>query len=157
MSVKTLKTVDRPPTSYAPRRTVFSMLGSRFGLFLIASGVTGLLVYYLAWEAPWLVPVPPGVKVPYPEATRFLEKVAIWCGEHRVSTALLGAMLVLPGLLSRWSGPRYHLWCAILVSCALGFSYLSISAPLDRLVQQVKSNLPDARRVPDYLPGNVRE
>jgi hypothetical protein len=138
-------------------QTVFAFIWTRWGFFLIAAGVTSLLAYYLAWVAPALVPVPPEVKVPYPAATRLLEGVCVWCGAHRIVVASIGAALLVPGFFTRWMGPPYHLKLSILLGCALGFSYISISAPLDRMVEAVKSALPDGREVPDFLPGNVRE
>ena len=155
MHSRTTRMVDKPQSSQ--RRTIFAFIGTRWGCFLVAAGVTSLLAYYLAWVAPALVPVPPGVKVPYPAATRFLEGVCAWCGQHELVVASIGAALLVPGILSRWSGPRYHMWLAVLLGCALGFSYLSISAPLDRLVERVKSALPEGREIPDYLPGKVRK
>lgn len=154
MHSPTTKRVEKPHGGQ--KQTVFAFIWTRWGLLLIATGVTSLLVYYLAWVGPTLVPVPAGLKVPYPEATRFLESVCIWCGTHRIVVALIGAALLVPGL-TPWFGPGYHLWLSILLGCALGFTYISISAPLDRMVEQVKSSLPDERVVPDFLPGNVRE
>lgn len=153
MPARTTRTLEKPLSR--PRRSPLELLGGRWGLCLLAAAVTALSVYYLAWVAPSLVPVPPGVSVPYPEATRLLEKACAWCGERRVAVALIGAAVVLAGLVLPGRGLRYHLWLAIVLSCALGFTYLSISAPLDRLVDRVKASLPEERPLPDFLPGGA--
>ena len=107
---------------------------------LLAALPIALSVYYIAWVAPTLVPVPPGVSVPYPAATRFLEEVCSWCGEHRWEVALIGLGLLASGFAFRFliTAERYYVVLAALVSIALGFTYLSISAPIDRLIKAVE-------------------
>ncbi len=119
---------------------------------LLAALPISLSVYYLAWVAPTLVPVPPGVNVPYPAATRFLEEVCSWCGRHRWEVALIGLGLLASGFAFRLliAAERYYVVLAALVSLALGFTYLSISAPIDRLINAVEEAVPEDNRVPSY-------
>jgi hypothetical protein len=147
---------DLPPPP-EPRKSALELLGTRWGAAFVAVSCAAALVYYLAWVAPALVPVPPGTRVPYPQATRFLEVVCTWCGTHQAWVVIIAAALLIPGLVATWSGPRQHLWLALLMTCVLAFTYLSISAPVDRLVERVRSNLSVDRQVPDFLPGHVRE
>jgi type II secretory pathway component PulF len=142
-----------PPT----RKTVLDVFGTRWGACSLAAVAAAGLIYYLAWVAPVLVPVPATVKVPYPQATRFLEGVSTWCGAHRLLVVATGLVLLTLAHVAGGNGPRAHLWLAMLLSTTLVFSYLSISAPIDRLVQQVRSSLNGDRPLPDYLPGHVRE
>ena len=125
------------------------------GLAFLAAAPIALAVIYLTQMAPGLVPVPEEVTVPFPAATRFLEKVCAWSGEHPWWVAITGAGLLLPGAVSG-RGRRYYIWLAILSSLALFFMYLSISAPIDRLIHTVEENLPPPRETPDFLPGKVR-
>ena len=119
--------------------------------FLLAAIPVGLTIYYLSWVAPAVVPVPPGVKVPLPSATRFFEEVSVWCGEHSRAVLVIGIGLLTPGLLYREvvKAERYYLRVAIIVSVILGFTYLSISTPLDRFMRAVEENVPQDNRVPD--------
>ncbi len=119
----------------------------RWKFILLAALPIALSVYYLAWVAPTLVPLPPGVKVSYPAATRFLEEVCSWCGEHRWEVALIGLGLLASGFAFRFliAAERYYIALAALVSVALGFTYLSISAPIDRLIKAVEESFPDNR------------
>lgn len=126
-----------------------------WGLLILSALVTALLVYYLTRVAPSLVPVPEGVTVPFPAATRWLEQVCVWCGQHpdRVTLAAL-ALLILGAIFRNGS---YNVWLLSLVSLALAFSYFSISAPIDRFLYKIENTLPERREVPDYLPGEVRK
>lgn len=119
---------------------------------LLAALPIALSVYYLAWVAPTLVPVPPGVNVPYPAATRFLEEVCSWCGEHRWEVGFIGLGLLASGFVFQFlmAAERYYVVLAALVSLALGFTYLSISAPIDRLLNAVEEAIPKDNRVPGY-------
>ncbi len=119
---------------------------------LLAALPIALSVYFLAWVAPTLVPIPPGTKVPYPAATRFLEEVCSWCGEHRWEVTLIGLGLLASGFALRFliAAERYYVVLAALVSLALGFTYLSIAAPIDRLINAVEEAVPEDNRVPSY-------
>lgn len=120
--------------------------------FLIAGIPVALAVYYFVWVAPTLVPVSPGVKVPFPAATRFLEDAVLWCSDHSREVLLAAIGIMVPGLLyrSRDRTERYYLRLAIIVSVLLGFAYLSISAPIDRFMHAVEENVPQDQRVPDH-------
>ncbi len=89
--------------------------------------------------------------MPYPAATRFLEEVCSWCGEHRWEVALIGVGLLASGLAFRFliAAERYYVVLAALVSLTLGFTYLSISAPIDRLINAVEESVPEDNRVPN--------
>ena len=45
---------------------------------------------------------------------------------------------------------RYYVVLTVLVSLALGFTYLSISAPIDRLVNQVEEAIPEDNRIENH-------
>jgi len=115
-------------------------------------------VYYLAWVAPALVPVSAGVSVPFPAATRFLETVCAWSGDHRLGVVLIGLGLLASGILFRFSltAQRYYIVLTVTVSLALGFTYLSISAPIDRLINAVEAAIPGDHRVPNPAAGGER-
>ena len=117
----------------------------------VAAVPIALSVYYLAWVAPALVPLPAGVSVPYPEATRWLEPACVWAGNHQLQVALLGLGLLASGALVRFSltADHYYLVLAVTVSLALGFTYMAISAPIDRLINAVEAAIPSDERVPD--------
>lgn len=118
--------------------------------FVAALVAVGLLAFYLTRVAPSLVPVPPGIKVPFPAATQTLEGISIWCGRHQALVFLAGAGLLAGGIFARFSRGRYYIYVAVLSSLALTFTYLSISAPIDRLFKAVHDNLPKDNRVPSY-------
>ena len=121
--------------------------------FLFALGAVGLTVYYLLWVTPELVPVPPGVKVPFPAATQFLEGVCQWCTSHRLGVILMATGVLGFGLFLRISARRYYFWVGVLTTVCLSFTYLSISAPIDRLLRSVEEALPPERQFPDYVPA----
>jgi len=106
-------------------------------------------IYYLAWVAPSLIPVPAGVKVAFPALTHLFEGVCAWCGTHRAEVIGIGAALLLAGALFRFSASKYYLALAVVVTLGLAVTYYSISAPIDRLMRAVESNLPKDNRIPD--------
>jgi hypothetical protein len=101
-----------------------------------------LAVYYLAWVAPGLVPLPPGTKVAFPLATRVLEALCEWCGRSRMEVVGIAAGLLGAGFLLRLFFRNYFYTLAIGVALLLGFTWYSISAPVDRLIHSVEENLP---------------
>jgi hypothetical protein len=123
----------------------------RFALALVPAA---LLAWYLGWLAPDLVPVPPGVKVVYPALTHILEEVAPWCGKHQVETVAIACGVLALGLLSRFSMGRCYTVLAVALWLALGLSYYSLSAPVDRLLKAVEDQLPKDQRVPSSRPAN---
>lgn len=118
--------------------------------FIWAAAFIGLSFVYLTQVAPGAVPLPEDVKVPFPAATKVLEGVCAWCGENATTVAILGLVLLVPGLFPRFtaSKERYYTRLAILVALALGFTYISISAPIDRLIHAVEKSLPSDQRFP---------
>lgn len=100
-----------------------------------------ILVLYLTVIAPGLVPVPRSVKVPFPAATRFLEQVVDLCAHNPWHVLGIGASLLLPGILFRFMDNRYYVWLAVVMTLTLGFVYISISAPIDRLMHGVEAKL----------------
>jgi len=124
--------------------------GLRWKPFASALIAVGLLVFYLTRVAPSLIPVPPGIRVPCPQATAVLEDVCAWCGDHQGYVVLMAAGLLAAGFLRPLSAARYFVYVAIFSSLALTFTYFSISAPIDRLLKAVQDNLPKDKRVPSY-------
>ena len=131
-----------------PRRRDSSL---RWKPILVATVPVALSVYYLTLVAPLVVPVPAGVSVPFPAATRFLEQVCLWCGEFPLVAVLIGLALLSPGLLFRSlrKPERYYIPVAVVVSLALGLTYLSISAPLHRLGNAAEAVEPDTPQATD--------
>lgn len=101
----------------------------------------GILAVYTTLIAPDLIPLPRSLNVPFPTATRFLESACKWCGENPWHVLGIGAALLLPGILFRFMARRYYLWLTIIMTLTLGFTYISISAPIDRLFNEVEAKL----------------
>ncbi len=101
------------------------------------------------------MPVPADVNVPYPAATRFLEEVCSWCGQHRWQVALIGLGFVASGVFFRFviKVERYYVALTVLVSLGLGFTYLSILAPIDRLIDRVEEAIPEDNRISNHRAG----
>ena len=107
--------------------------------------------YYLVVAAPRELPVPPGLKVPFPGILPYLENIVAWCSEHSWMSTGIAIGLVASTFLA--SNPtRYAVAQGILVLLVTGFFYLSIHAPVERLMRAVEQNLPEDRQLPDYLP-----
>ena len=101
-----------------------------------------LAVWYLGWEAPELVPLPEGAKVPFPAAVGFLETVCEWCGGHHSGLLWIAGGLLVAGFVVRFFLPRYFLILAVVTSLFAGFTWYTISAPVERLINNVEENLP---------------
>ena len=144
-------TVREAPRSYLKKRKKKRPPIS-WGHFFLAALTLGLGVYYMCFVAPTLVPVPVGMSVPFPAATKFLEPICTWCGQNQQMILAVAGALLVPGLLFRVWGRGYYAWLILIVGLSVGFTYLSISAPIDRLLHSVENNLPE-RQIPDYLPG----
>ena len=110
--------------------------------FLVSVGTLGLGVWYMGWVASGQVPVPPGTKVPFPQATAFLEAVCTWCGENQSLVVAAAVGLFVTGLFLRFLIPKYFYAMAIAVGLFTGFTWYSISAPVDRLIHNVEENIP---------------
>ncbi len=108
----------------------------------------GLAVYYLTLVAPSLVPLAPNIDVPYPQLTRTLEPFCAWCGAHPEIVAAVGLALLIPVALSEIWPQRIHVWTIILVTFGLSATYLSISAPVDRLITSFDAAISSYERVP---------
>ncbi len=119
-----------------------------WGRLLGAAAVLALTVYYLTQTAPTLVPLPEGVNVPFPAATEALEKACAWCGENFKAVAGVAGFLLLFGLFCDKS---YYTTLIVIACLGLGFTYISISAPIDRLLHSVDGTLNQEREFPDYM------
>jgi len=117
-------------------------------LVLMAAVPVALAVYYLTMVGPTEARVLSAADVPLPAATKFLGDMCDWCGKNRIKVVLMGAGLLMGGLLSSLLAARYYIWLTVLVSLGLGFTYYSVSAPVDRLIKAVKESVPQDRRVP---------
>jgi len=119
---------------------------------IVFAGIpVALAWYYLVVAAPRDIPVPPGLTVPFPELTPYLENMVVWCSEHAWITGGLALGLVASTLLAN-NPTRCAIIQGILVLLLTGFAYVSISAPVERLMRAVQQNLPEDRQLPDYLP-----
>ena len=122
----------------------------RLAWMLRASVPVALLVGYMTWIAPGLVPVPEGLTVPSRAATEFLEKVCTWCGGNPKCTGLIALTLLLPGMFFRVIGERYSIRLTVVASAALLFVYFSISAPIDTMRDVVDEAIPEDNRTNAY-------
>ena len=119
---------------------------------IVFAGIPAALAwYYLVVAAPREIPVPPGLNVPFPDLVPYLENIVTWCTEHSWMSGAIAIGLVASSFLA--SNPtRYAIAQGILVLLVTGFFYLSIHAPVERLMRAVEQNLPEDRQLPDYLP-----
>jgi len=139
---------SRSPVAAPPAKNRFAYFPWRN---LIAAAIPmALLVVYMTLTAPDLVPVPEGVKKPFPALTHFLEGACTWCGDNKGTVAGVAAVLLLAGVAFRISAARYYTCLAIVTATCLAISYYTISAPIDRLLWAVEENIPKDHRVPDY-------
>ncbi len=122
-----------------------------WGYLLLAGIPLSLSAYYLTQVAPDLVPIPQGVKVPFPILNQVLEPVCVWSGENPQWILGIGGLLLLAGLLFRVSISRYYVTLAVTTTLALGLTWYSISAPVDRLIKNVEDNLPRDQRLDGVL------
>lgn len=122
-----------------------------------ASVPVGLLAYYMTMVAPRLIPVPPDVRVPFPALTTSLEELCTWCGDHRLAVLLVGAGLLLAGALFRLTAARYYVILTVVATFTLTMTFLSVSAPIDRLLKKVEASLPKDSRVPSHRPAEDAE
>jgi hypothetical protein len=120
-------------------------------LVLLAAAPLGLSWYYLTMAAPAEVPVPDGVDVPFPAVLPYLEDMVLWCAAHPIPVACMALALLAVGPF--FNTTRYYIGLAVVVSLFLGFTYLNVSAPIERLLRSVEEKLPEDRKLPDYLPA----
>ncbi len=120
-------------------------------LVAFAAIPVALSVYYLGWVAPDAIPVPEGVRVPFPALTKWLERVVGWCSRNRLDVVLIGGGVLLGGVLLRFLHveERYYVWVSILAGAMLLVTYFSVSAPIDRLLKSVEDDIQD-NRVPSH-------
>lgn len=122
-------------------------------MLLLAAIPVALLAVYLVFIAPDSIPLPRGVKVPFPALTRLLQRLSTWCASNPGYTALIALGLLVPGVVVRSFSKRYYTLLTVVASLALIVSYISIAAPIDRLLNAVERTLTEEQRtVPDYLP-----
>jgi hypothetical protein len=124
-------------------------------LVLLAAAPVGLSWLYLTNVAPAEVPVPQHVKVPFPAVLPYLEGMILWCAEHPFPVACIGLALLAAGPF--FNTTRYYIGLAIVVSLSLGFTYLNVSAPIERLLRAVEEKMPEDRQLPDYLPAKKKQ
>lgn len=144
---------DAPPR--AKRISIIKLLPS--GKELLVAGIPiALAAYYLTRVAPALVPLPEGIELPFPAATRVLERTIAWCGKNPERVLAIAGGFLGAGALLRFRFQRYYLMLGLITALSLAFTYYSISAPVDRLLKNVKDNIPQ-REVPDYLPKGKKK
>jgi hypothetical protein len=98
-----------------------------------------------------LVPMPEGMKLPFPALTQALEPVCQWCGKNPEWVFGIGTVLLFPGLMMKINYSRYYMTLALAVTMTLGLTWYLISAPVDRLIKNVEDNIPRDHRVSDPL------
>jgi hypothetical protein len=116
----------------------------------LAAAPLALLATYLAVVAPAKVAGLEGVEVPYPEATDLLVELSLWCHGHPVELVIICLGILVPGMVLTRLARRYYTVLAIAATLTLGFGWYTISAPVDRLLQDVKDSIPEDHRVPSY-------
>ena len=112
---------------------------------LLAAVPLAVVAYYLTDVAPGQLPLPDGVKAPFPALTEALEEFCPWCGENAgmvwgAAAALLGAGFLLQ--VVRVNVGMYYLGLALAATLAFALGWYSISAPVDRLLKSVEDRLP---------------
>ena len=142
-SVSNFRTKEEPPKKKKPesRFTHFP-----WKLLLTAAIPLALLAYYLTMVAPDLVPIPEGVRVPFPVVTNFLEQVCAWSGRNADAVWGIAGGLLAAGCLFKVSIGRYYVLIFLLASLCLGVTWYSISAPIDRLMNSVENNIKSHER-----------
>ena len=120
-------------------------------LVAFAAVPLALTVFYLGWVAPDLVPVGDEVKVAFPMLTKWMEVVVNWCAKNRLDAVLIGGGILLAGIVLKffYVEELYYLSVCIIASAVLVLTYLSISAPIDRFLNSVESQMQD-ERVPSH-------
>ena len=149
---RTLIEKSKSHTAHGPGPATRPSFTLAWRCVFLAAVPVAVSVYYVSWVAPALVPVPAWLHVFSPDVTRCIEGMCSWCGEHRWAVVLIGIGLLVPGLCYRLLDrrERYYLRLAVIVSLALGVTYLSISAPLGRLDSAVDEAIPVDKRVPNH-------
>ena len=149
---RTLTEKSKSHTAHGPGQAPRQPFTLAWRSIFLAVVPVAVSVYYVSWVAPALVPVPAGLNVFSPDVTRFFEGMCSWCGEHRWAVALIGMGLLVPGSLYRLVDrrERYYFRLAVIVSLALGITYLNMSAPLGRLDRAVDEAIPVDHRVPNH-------
>ena len=146
-----------PPPAKSPEEEKKTTRRKTWGLHapwkpLLFAGIPAALAwYYIVVAAPREIPVPPGLKVPFPELLPYLENIVVWCSEHDWITGGIAVGLVANTFFAN-RPTRCAIIQGILVLLFTGFMYISISAPVERLMRAVQQNLPEDRQLPDYLP-----
>jgi hypothetical protein len=137
-SVAIRRTREEPPKKKKPesRFTNFP-----WKLLLAAAAPLILLACYLTMVAPDLVPIPEGVKVPFPALTDLLEQVCAWSGKNAGTVWGFAGGLLAAGCLFKVSIGRYYVLLLLVASLCLGVTWYSISAPIDRLMNSVEDNI----------------
>ncbi len=149
---RTLTEKSKDHTAHGPGKAPRQPFTLAWRSIFLAAVPVAVSVYYVSWVAPVLEPVPAGLHVFSPDVTRFLEGMCSWCGEHWWAVVLIGFGLLVPGSCYRLVAKRerYYFRLAIIVSLALGFTYLNISAPIGRLGRAVDEAIPVDERVPNH-------
>ncbi len=149
---QTLTEKSKDHTAHGPGQDTRQPFTLAWRSIFLAVVPVAVSVYYVSWVAPALVPVPAGLNVFSSDVTRFFEEMCSWCGEHRWAVILIGIGLLVPGLCYRLQAKRerFYVRLAVIVSLALGFTYLNISTPLGRLDRAVDEAIPVDHRVPTH-------
>jgi hypothetical protein len=142
-SVAIHRTKEEPPKKKKPesRFTHFP-----WKLLLAAAVPLALLAYYLTMVAPDLVPIPEGVRVPFPILTHAIEEACAWSGKNAGTVWGIAGGLLAAGCLFKVAIGRYYVFLFLLASLGLGVTWYSISAPIDRLMHSVESNIKSHER-----------
>ena len=120
---------------------------------ILAAVPIAITIYYVTIVAPTIIPVPHTVDVPFPKLTKFLEGVCEWCGTHKLEVLGIGIAFFLPAIFMRTFSERYCFRLFLLSSLVLCLTFISISAPIDRLIDRVETSLKNETRPPppDYM------
>ena len=145
---------EQPPQPTKRRRWIPALPWARVAL---AAAPVALAVYYLTQVAPTEVPTLNTLDTPFPAVTQRLAEVSLWCAARPWSTAFIGLGLLVLGAILPIDRDRYYTRLAIVVGLLLGFTYYSISAPIERLLEGVRQTLPEERMLPDPLSGNTKD
>jgi hypothetical protein len=115
-----------------------------WALILISAVPVCLLACYLTFIAPVRLRGLAGADVPFPAATEFLADVSRWCEGHPFEAWLIALGLLAGGFVLPVPTGKYYIALTIAAALTLGYSYYSLSAPVDRLLKGVQdSRLPE--------------
>ena len=101
-----------------------------------------LAVWYFGWEASDCASRMAALDVAFPALTELLVALCLWCGAHHGALFWIAGGLLAVGFVARLFVRRYFLILGVAASILVGFTWYTIAAPVERLINNVEQNLP---------------